>query len=285
MKLYLEIALLVAILSMSSCNRTQSNEGSSAEVSIPYEELNPDDQIMLASILMNYDGMVINHDEYFDIDFNATDSTSNYLSFILNSITGLKEIKKDPEYKDDYYLKRIWKAFMINNPDYDNDNIDISVINKFIEHRNKYINGNGFFPRWEFKERMSSISFIYAKISNHGATPLFHLLSLEYFMEYGLAGLKSIRDIAEVLSDDGKAGVVTINSGYNYDWDRSIILLESEEGIFCNLWWDDVYNGTVFTSITREEIPDGSTIYHFKSDSELRPHRDYRFKNGHFEEL
>lgn len=285
MKLIFKIALLFAMLFISACKSEQSNEGSSAEVSIPYEKLDPDEQIVLAHIFERY-GLSINNEEYYEIDLNDIDSLPDYMSFIANSVTGLKEINKTLEYEDEYRLKRIWDAFIFNNLGYGYyDNVDITVIDKFIEHRNQYIKGNGYFPRWEFKKRMSEISFIYSKISNHGGNSLDDLLSLEYFMEYGLSGLKSIRDIAEILSDDGKAGVINIESGYNFDWDRSIILLESEDGIFCDLWGKDVDNGTVFTSITQEDALDGSTIYHFKSDLENRPHRDFRLMDGHFKEL
>ena len=50
-------------------------------------------------------------------------------------------------------------------------------------------------------------------------------------MECGLEGLKSIKDVADVVSPDGRAGLLSFDSDYNNNFSQSIILLEGGDGI------------------------------------------------------
>ena len=296
MKRLICIILFLSILLYSSCVQTPGacNETAADRTIVlpePFREMFAESQIRLAMCL---------YGEEYSFDVPIDDKASSYLHQAASVLTGFKRLRSAAEFDDyiksDTYssLKGVWLTYLYHvfDEDYGDTEISPARINLFINHHSSYMVGEMRFPRWEFRKLMQGPNFYWADISNHSYTPVSFTLELEYLMEYGLAGLKSIKDVADVVSPDGKAGLLSFDSDYNDNFSQSIILLEGDDGIYCNMWFIDkqgYMHSNHYSTITMENDSVGETVYKFSWDIddiyvEPAPARRFSLKNGKIEE-
>lgn len=298
MKRIICLSLLLAILLCPSCVQTSgTSNGTAAERTVelpePFSEMYAESQILLSMCLSG---------EQNSFDVPIDDSASSYLHQAASVLTGFKRLKSAAEFEDDDVksdnyssLKGVWLTYLyqVFDEGYGDTEISPARINLFISHHSSYMAGEMRFPRWEFRKLMQGPNFHWAVTSNHSYTPICFTLELEYLMEYGLAGLKSIRDVADIISPDGKAGLLSIESEYNDDYGQSIIFLEGDDGIYCNMWFIDkqgYIQSNHYSTISVETDAEGETVYKFSwdiDDYSVNPTPDRRFllRNGKIEEL
>lgn len=296
MKRILCLSLLLAVLLCSSCVR---NQGTCKEISDdrtivlpePFGEMDVTSQIQLAMSL---------YGEEYSFDVPIDDKASPYLHQAASVLTGFKRLTSAEESEgdgmsDNYWnMKRVWLTYQYHvfDEDYGDTEISPARINLFIDHHMSYMNGEMKFPRWELRKLMQEPNFHWAVVSNHSYSPVSFALELEYLMECGLAGLKSIKDVADVVSPDGKAGLLSFDSKYNSNFSQSIILLEGGDGIYCNMWLVDnegFVRSNHYSSIAQEKDDDGELIYKFfwNIDDiyvEPAPERRFSLRSGKIEE-
>lgn len=296
MKRIICLSLLLTILLCTSCVRTSGtcNETAADRVIVlpePFREMYAETQICLAMCL---------YGEEYSFDVPINDNASSYLHQAASVLTGFKRLRSAAEFEDDIKsdtyssLKGVWLTYLYHVFDegYGDTEISPARINLFINHHSSYMAGEMRFPRWEFRKLMQGPNFYWADISNHSYTPVSFTLELEYLMEYGLAGLKSIRDVADVISPDGKAGLLSFDSNYNNNFSQSIILLEGDDGIYCNMWLIDkqgYIQSNHYSTISVETDAEGEAVYKFSWDLddytvEPAPERSFLLKNGRIEE-
>lgn len=296
MKRIIRLCLLLIIFLCTSCMQNQEtcNETADARTIVlpkPFSEMCAESQIHLAMCL---------YGEQYSFDVPIDDNASSYLHQAASVLTGFKRLTSAAEFEDDIKsenyssLKGVWLTYLYHvfDEDYGDTEISPARINLFINHHSSYLGGEMQFPRWELRKLMQDPNFNWAVASNHSYAPVSFALELEYLMEYGLAGLKSIRDVADIISPDGKAGLLSIESEYNDDYGQSIILLEGDDGIYCNMWFIDkrgYIRSNHYSSISMETDAEGGTVYKFSWDIDDYtvspvPERCFYLKNGRIEE-
>lgn len=296
MKRIFYLSLLLSILLCPSCMQNQETCNETADDSTivlpePFSEMCAESQIRLAMCL---------YGEQYSFDVPIDDNASSYLHQAASVLTGFKRLTSPAEFEDDIKsenyssLKGVWLTYLYHVFDegYGDTEINPARINLFINHHSSYMAGEMRFPRWEFRKLMQGPNFNWAVISNHSYTPISFTLELEYLMEYGLAGLKSIRDVADVISPDGKAGLLSFDSDYNNNFSQSIILLEGDDGIYCNMWFIDkqgYIQSNHYSTISVETDAEGETGYKFSWELDdytvdPAPVRRFLLKNGKIEE-
>lgn len=257
----------------------------------PFSQMNPASQIRIAMSM---------ECEENSLDNPISDTTSNYLKQVASSLTGMKHLKSEAKYIEtgewELYrdLKDVWLTYQYETFDesYGDTQISPARINLFAEHHSAYMAGKMKFPKWEFRKLMQGPNYYWAVISNHSYTPVSYPLELEYLMECGLEGLKSIKDVADVVSPDGRAGLLSFDSDYNNNFSQSIILLEGGDGIYCNMWFIDkqgYIQSNHYSTISVETNAEGGTVYKFSWDLDdctvdPAPERRFFLKNGRIEE-
>ena len=257
----------------------------------PFSKMDAESQILLA---MSLNG------EQFSLDVPIADTTSSYLQQVVSVLTGFKLLASAEEFEDDVMfesyqrMKRVWLSYLykVFDEEYGDTEISPERINMFTKHHSYYMSGEKKFPKRELCKLMQGPNFNWAVASNHSYAPVSFALELEYLMEYGLAGLKSIRDVADIISPDGKAGLLSIESEYNDDYGQSIILLEGDDGIYCNMWFIDkqgYVQSNHYSTITMGKDNLGETVYKFSWDIDDYtvnpvPERCFYLKNGRIEE-
>lgn len=290
------LSLLLAIILCPSfvqtpgtCNETA--DGRTIVLPEPFSEMDAESQILIAMCL---------YDEQFSLDIPIADTTSSYLQQTASVLTGFKRLTSAREFEGDAMsknycnIKRVWLSYLYQDFDegYGDTGISPARINLFSEHHSSYMSGEMKFPRWELRRLMQGPNFKWAVITNHSYSPVSYALVLEYLMEYGMAGLKSIKDVADVVSPDGKAGLLSFDSDYNNNFSQSIILLEGDDGIYCNMWFIDkqgYIQANHYSNISVETDAEGGTVYKFSWDSDDYnvnpvPERRFLLKNGSIEE-
>ena len=296
MKRIIRLCLLLTIFLCTSCMQNQGTcnetaDGRTIVLPEPFSEMCAESQIRLAMCL---------YGEQYSFDVPIDDNASSYLHQAASVLTGFKRLTSAAEFEDDIKsenyssLKGVWLTYLYHVFDegYGDTEISPARINLFINHHSSYMGGEMRFPRWELRKLMQGPNFYWADISNHSYTPVSFTLELEYLMEYGLAGLKSIKDVADVVSPDGKAGVLSFDSDYNNNFSQSIILLEGDDGIYCNMWFIDkqgYIQSNHYSTISVETNAEGETGYKFSwelDDYTVDPAPERRFilKNGKVEE-
>ena len=296
MKRIIRLCLLLIIFLCTSCMHNQETCNETADdrtivLPEPFSEMCAESQIRLAMCL---------YGEQYSFDVPIDDNASSYLHQAASVLTGFKRLTSAAEFEDDIKsenyssLKGVWLTYLYHVFDegYGDTEISPARINLFINHHSSYMGGEMQFPRWELRKLMQGPNFYWADISNHSYTPVSFTLELKYLMEYGLAGLKSIRDVADVISPDGKAGLLSFDSDYNNNFSQSIILLEGDDGIYCNMWFIDkqgYVQSNHYSTITMGKDNVGETVYKFSwniDDYTVEPSPERRFilKNGKVEE-
>ena len=257
----------------------------------PFSKMDAESQILLA---MSLNG------EQFSLGVPIADTTSSYLQRVASVLTGFKRLASAEDFEDDVMfenyqrMKRVWLSYLykVFDEEYGDTEISPEKINMFIRNHSSYMSGEKKFPKHDLCKLMRGPNFNWAVASNHSYAPVSFALELEYLMEYGLAGLKSIRDVADIISPDGKAGLLSIESEYNDDYGQSIILLEGDDGIYCNMWFIDkqgYIQSNHYSTITVEDDGEYGTVYKFSWDIddiyvEPAPARRFSLKNGKIEE-
>lgn len=257
----------------------------------PFSEIDSESQIMIA---MSLNG------EQFSLGVPIADTTSSYLQQVASVLAGFKHLASAEEFEDDVMfenyqcIKRVWLSYLykVFDEEYGDTEISPKKIIMFTRNHLSYMSGEKKFPKWELCKLMQGPNFNWAVASNHSYAPVSFALELEYLMEYGLAGLKSIRDVADIVSPDGKAGLLSIESEYNDDYGQSIILLEGDDGIYCNMWFIDkqgYIQSNHYSSVTMEYDDKYGTVYKFSWDIDDYtvnpvPERCFYLKNGRIEE-
>lgn len=267
------------------------NDGRTIELPKSFSNMPPLSQIHIAMGLCG---------EKYSLNLPIVDSASTYQKQLASALVGMKQVMSKDEYVNKtsfecrYEIKDVWLAYLyeVFDESYGDRVISPAMINGFIKKHSEYLEGKGTFPRKEFLELLKGPNYYWAVRTNHGNAPASFALELQYLMENGLAGLQSIKDVADIVSPDGKAGLISIESDYNDDYGQSIILIDSGKGIFCNMWHIDEkgyvqsnHYSRVLSSIDSE----GERCFQFLWDKEdysisQRQTRKFILKDGKIKE-
>lgn len=190
----------------------------------------------------------------------------------------------------------IWRTYAYLTSDNSEEEIALledSRIEQFISSVKEYSLGREDFPVETFRSLLSSVCLSYANYANHGRQGELTLaLAMQFIAERGLSELNSIQDIADICTEDGKAGIFFIPSGYNSQFDQSLILFQPFDGIcttYCSLWHASIqeYDNESYVSIEQNKYDhvlqiekDEQNYYLFYCDSPNDAEGIVYFHNG-----
>ncbi len=232
--------LFASMTLLAACAGNYGRKVSHSDIALDYKNMSTDDLILLSGIISRYDTLLTYDD---DFDQIVEENQSSFIKYLCGELYGINPVPLPDCYFDsgDQALEfsKAWYAFLIKSRNFYEDLNLASMetqLEAYLTAMRRYIHLDQPYPVEKFRSILKSVNMDYAYLYNHGGLALQEMLSLKCMVDAGLYGIRSISDVADMYTDDGRAAIFQIPSGYNYEYCQSLILFESDSAIYANLW-------------------------------------------------
>lgn len=209
--------------------------------------------------------------EYADVCRNDTDfytvtskSRSPYRVHMFNVMSGPKPL---PERLYQNYLgfqSCVNTYVYVHGNEYD----EREYLEPFVAKLSQYDqdrDGKMKFPIESFRQLLYHLNFSYAVAYNHDDFPINLAAAMWHTSRIGLGMTREteLSGLTDMRTDDGKAGLLFIQSHYNELFNQSLVLLKSDKGLYIDMWSskNDTISQTLnFTKVHR--IEEGGTSWY-----------------------